>query len=396
MTEPTAEPLNPLMPNNWDDPYPDYRALREGYPIYHSEALGFWAVPRFSDVLAAALDVTHFSSDWMSIAAGGEGEGQEGLSILNLDPPRHDELRRLVSRGFTNRRIADMEPLARTIATELLDQVQGRGPFDFVEDLAAPLPTIVIADLLGIPRSDREQFREWSDKFVRTNPDIEDLGERNRIASEAREDLFEYFKGIVAERRKDPGDDMISVLVRAEKEEDKLSEHEILDFATVLLVAGNETTTNLIGNAAVLLENHPEQRRKLQDDPALLPGAIEEFLRYESPVQALPRVVTKEVTIHGERLEQGAVLFLLWGCANRDEREFDEPDAFDITRRIERHMAFGYGIHYCLGANLARLEARVTFEELFARFPDFRVDADAGRRTAPGPVRGFVELPAAV
>lgn len=395
MEDASAELLNPLMPQNWDDPYPDYRLLREDHPIYRNEALGFWALTRFDDVLAAALDVNHFSSDWMGVS-GGEGAASAGLSILNLDPPRHDELRRLVSRGFTNRRISELESAVRTTAKELLHDIGERGTFDFVDDLAAPLPTIVIADLLGVPREDRDQFRAWSDRFVRTDPDVSDLEERNAGAGRAREELYDYFQQIVAERRSNPRDDMVSVLVRAESDEEKLSVHEILEFCTLLLVAGNETTTNLISNAAVLLEQHPDQRRDLQRDPALLPGAIEEFLRYESPVQALPRVVSSEVTLHGQQLDPGAFLFLLWGCANRDDREFPEPDTFDIRRRVERHAAFGYGIHYCLGANLARLETRVLFEELLGRFPDFHVDADRGRRTAPGPVRGFVELPAAV
>ena len=375
-----------------EDPYPIYRQLRDEHPAYHNESRDFWALSRFDDIWSAVHDPQRFSS------ASGLVIGQDMMAtarevmpmLIMMDPPRHDELRKMVSRAFTPRRIAAMEDDVRRIARDLLASFVERGEAEFVHEFAAPLPMIVIAEMLGVPVSDRGQFREWSDHLVKVNPDDPATTER---AIAAGLGLNNYFVPMLEARQKDPKDDLMSALLSAESDDGrKLTQEELIGFCFLLLVAGNETTTNLISNAAAILHDRPELRREITDDPGLLPAAVEEFLRIESPVQGLARTVTEDVEMHGEVMHEGDKVLLLWGSANRDEREFEDPDEFVLGRPLDRSLAFGHGVHYCLGAALARLECRVAFEELLATIPDYDISNGASRLLS-GPIRGFDHLP---
>lgn len=379
-----------------EDPYPTYTQLREEQPVYYNEARDFYALSRYQDVLDALHDPATYCSGQGVLV----GQGDGGMAVMPgffvmSDPPRHGQLRALVSRAFTPRRIADMESSIREIARACLDQMAGEGVTDLVQSLAAPLPTTVIADLLGVSRTDLKQFREWSDALVQIDP-AEPENTPEAIAASL--ELLGYLGTVVAERRASPRDDMVSALLDAEVDGERLADEEIVGFCVLLLVAGNETTTNLISNSTVLLAAHPDQRAQLAGDPALLPGAIEEFLRYESPVQALARTLTRDVTLHGQRMEEGRKVVMVFGAANRDPREFTDPDRLDVTRGANRHLGFGHGIHFCLGASLARLEARVAFEELLARFPFYELAVTESQleRVHSGAVRGLVSLPVTV
>lgn len=372
-----------------EDPFPTYRRLRDEFPLYHNETGGFWALSRFEDVRAAVHDPATFSSA-RGITLTETAFRNALPTMITMDPPRHDELRTLVKRSFTPRRIEGLTSRVRAVARELLDGFSERGHCDLVAEFAGPLPTIVIAELLGVPGEDRDMFRRCSDAVVRG--DSEDPALR-AAAADAGAELAAYFAEVIAERRRSPGDDLVTELVRTQVDDRSLSDEELLGFCFLLLAAGNETTMNLIGNAAVLLARHPDQRAMLADDPALLGSAVEEFLRFESPVQALVRTVTRTVELHGGRVPEGAKVVLVLGAASRDDREFDDPDRFDILRGSERHLAFGLGPHYCLGAALARMEAKVAFEELLARIPAYHLATDHLERVHSGIVRGLERIP---
>jgi cytochrome P450 len=293
-----------------------------------------------------------------------------------MDPPRHDALRNIVSRAFTGRRADAMEGRIRAIARELLDAFAGRDEADLMAEFARHLPSRVIGEMIGIPDERREAFLTWTEAMVET-----DGADRQSEVVQAATSIYGEFSKLLSLRREQRADDLMSALVDAELDGQKLTEEELLGFCFVLIVAGNDTTTNLIANGAVLLAEHPEQRAALVRDPTGIPNAIEEMLRYESPAQALPRRVLRDVAFQGTTIPAGAQVRLVWGAANRDEREFDAPQRFDITR-APRHLGFGHGTHFCLGARLARLEARVAFEELLARMPDYELSGDPGWLTS--------------
>jgi cytochrome P450 len=340
--------------------YDIYRELRDRQPLARSPS-GFWAVSRFSDVFAIASDALTYSSERTVFSPPGMLP-----TIQSLDPPRHDRLRALVSLAFTPSRVRAMEPRVRAIARELLDALWERGSGDLLAHYARQIPSRVIGEMIGIPAERRADFLRWSEALV-TLPGDGD-GDAVRDPSGA---IYQEFAALLDARRRERRDDLMSALIDAVVEGRRLTQEELLGFCFVLVVAGNDTTTNLIANGAVLLAEHPEQRRLLVQDPALLPNAIEEMLRCETPAQALPRRVTRAVELYGETLPEGAPLFLLWGAANRDEREFAAADRFDVRRPIKRHLAFGQGVHFCLGKSLARLEAVVAFEELLALAPEY-------------------------
>lgn len=388
----THERYDPYDHSVQDDPYPVYRWLRDESPAHWNDARRFWTLSRFDDVWEAVHDPQRFSS------ADGIVVGQDLISdlssaqwptMITLDPPRHDELRRLVSRAFTPRAIAAMEDDVRSIATGLLDEVTGSA-FDLVDGFSGPLPVMVIARMLGVPDGDRAEFKRWSDELVQASPDDPTTVER---ALAAGSQLYRYFREAIAARNDDSGgDDLISSLIAVREGDQRLDEVELLGICFLLLTAGNETTTNLISNAVSVLTDHPEERRRCADDPTRIPAMVEEVLRFESPVQGLARTLTTDVELHGHTLAEGDKVLLLFAAANRDEREFADADRFQVGRPVERMLAFGHGIHYCLGAALARLEARVAFEELLRRLPKVSV-AGEGRRIRSGPVRGFSALP---
>ncbi len=360
--------------------------------MYHDDARGFWALSRFDDVLWAAHDPATFCS--------GEGIALEGQArspfpnLIVMDDPRHAQLRKLVSRGFTSRPVAAFEPRVRDLANGAIDVMIERGaagqPVDIVALLSGPLPMTVVGDLIGVAPEDREQFRTWSDTVVHQDVDRPETVEAGRAAAGS---VVGYFGEIIAARRSAPTDDLVSALIAAEVDGEHLADDEILGFCFLLIVAGTETTTNLIGNGVHALAAFPDERARLLADPTLVPGAVEEMLRWSSPVQGLARTTTQSVERHGVTVPAGAKVQLLYGAANRDEREFSDPDRFDVTRPIERHLAFGHGVHFCLGAALARLEAKVVFEELLRRIPDWQIDAEAVTWIRSSSVRGPATLP---
>jgi hypothetical protein len=377
-----------------EDPYPVYEELRERYPVYQNPRTGLWAISRFDDVYEALREPRLFSSEHIGAPPGTPvGVNRPLPMMLLMDPPAHDELRTLVNRSFTPRRIAQLEPRVRQIARDLIDGFAERGACDLWAEFAAPLPTTVIAELLGIPASDREMFKEQSTAVVAAaGPTSGPM--QGQSAGQANRILAEYLAAQFEEKRRKPADDLLSALLAAEVDGRKLTLPELLGFAILLLIAGNETTTNLVSNATLLLDRHPEQRRRLIEDPRRISRAVEEFLRYDSPVQGLERDLTEDLEVQGRTIPKGSKLFLLISAANRDPRRFPEPQRFDVGRWPNRHLAFGFGTHFCLGAGLARLETRVAWEELLRRIPDFRVSGPV-ERLHSAVIRGLLRLPIA-
>jgi cytochrome P450 len=376
------------------DPYPTYRLLRDEDPVHHaaeSDAVT-WVLSRHQDVQAAALDHDRYSSvDGIVPTPPGSDFVQSFLPMMILmDPPRHNQLRALVSRAFTPRRIEALHDSIEELAQDLAGRlVRGDRAADFVADFAGVLPAMVIADLLGVPREDRDQFRQWSSRLVQVDPTHGETAD----ALSAMASMYGYFADFLADRRQAPREDLMSALVYAEIDGVRLTDEELLGFCMLLLVAGNETTTNLLGNAAVVLAHDPDSRRRLATDHTLLGPAIEELLRYNSPVQGLSRTLTRDVMLHNTMMRTGESVLLLFGSANRDERVFPDPDVFDIDRKPEHQMAFGRGVHFCLGAALARLEARIALSALLRRLPNWDVDLDSAQRLRSGLVRGYTSLP---
>ena len=359
---------NPFVPEVKENPYPAYEWLRREHPVYYNEELDFWALSRYADVEAAARRPEIFSS-----AQGLGPDRQEGASMITKDPPEHTRLRKLVSKAFTPRMVSQLEPRIRTITDELLDAVIDKGAFDLVQDLAYPLPVIVIAEMLGVDPERRDDFKRWSDDVIH----IVAAGQNEaRMAQymESWEAFKAYFVEMIEVRRRAPRDDLVSALVQAQEERDALTLSELLNACLLLLVAGNETTTNLIGNGALALFTHLEEGLKVRQQPEFIPGMIEEVLRYDSPIQGTFRTTTQAVDVRDVTIPADSKVLLLWASANRDPEVFPDPDRFDIERPIDRHLAFGIGIHFCLGAPLARLEARIATETILHRM--HRVEPD--------------------
>ncbi len=351
--------MQSTRPNEALNPFPRYRIMREEHPVFFNPEYRFWQVFRYEDVQRVLSDYSSFSSGF----GGDQGRDPLSASMISMDPPRHRQLRNLVTQAFTPRSIAQLSDRITTIVNTLLDEVAERGRMDIIDDLAYPLPVTVIAEMLGIPHEDRKRFKIWSDAVV---------GAGNGEYSNSQLEMGAYFLNMIAQRSREPKDDLISALLNAQIDGQHLNQQELLGFCVLLLVAGNETTTNLIGNALLCFDEHPEVMEQLRSDPELIPGAIEEVLRYRSPVQYMYRRAATDVTIRDSEIKAGQMLLAWIGSANRDEAQFPDPDNFDIRRTPNRHIAFGHGIHFCLGAPLARLEAKITLTLLLERFYDIQ------------------------
>jgi len=390
-----AVDFDPFSTDFFDDPYDTYRALRDHAPVYHNERYGFWALSRFEDVAAAHRDWRTFSSSHgVTLHELRRPEFHARGNIIYLDPPEHERLRNLVSKAFTPRSIAALEPMIRAIVGSTLDRVAGQRSFDAVADFAAPFPVEVISVMLGVPAADRQDVRLRTDAMLHREPGDPSLTPEGIEAGLAQ---AEYFSDLAAAKRRDPGDDMITRLVQAELPDadgpQRLTDLEIASFASLLGAAGSETVTKLIGNGVVLFHRWPEEWAEVLADPGTVPNAVEEILRYWAPSQYQGRFTTAPATFHGVTIPAGVPALLLTGAANRDERVYPDPDRFDIGREQPGAVGLGYGIHSCLGAALARLESRVAFEELRRRFPHYRVDEGGLRRVHMTNVAGFSHVP---
>jgi pimeloyl-[acyl-carrier protein] synthase len=382
-----------LLPLLQHDPYPFYEQLRSAGPVVWAPSLGRWLVTGHPEIVEVLRD-ERFSADrrkWKGFEPIIE-PGREGArSMLVVDPPDHTRLRGLVQQAFTPRVVEGLRPRIESLVREALDRAEDRGGMDLVADLAYPLPVTVIAELLGVPVEDRESFRRWSDALV-GGLDPVAVSDRRAAVLAARDALATYLQRIIEGRRAAPRDDLLSHLIEAEEQGDRLSGPELVAMGVLLLVAGHETTVNLIGNGVNALLAHPDQLARLRDAPELVEPAVEELLRYDSPVQLTGRVALEELELGGRRVEPGQMVMLLLGAANRDPRVFPHPDRLDLGRAPNPHLAFGRGIHFCLGAPLARLEGQIAIAALVRRFPTLRLAGEPVRRPTVT-LRGFASLP---
>jgi cytochrome P450 len=370
-----------------EDPYPIYRRLRDEAPAYFDATHGFWALSRYADVHRALHDHETYSS-----AQGFLLEDIDDFTLpmlLGMDPPDHGRLRATISRALTPRRVAMLEAPVRARCRALIGGFAARGHADLIADFAALLPMWVISRLLGVADGDQDELRRLADVMVHR----EDGTRGVPIAGkEAAAKIYAYFEEQLATRRTDDGDDLLSLLLAAERA-GEISHLEIVGFCFLLIIAGNETTTKLLGNLADQLTRHPDAQARLVADPHLVPNAVEEMLRYDTSTHMMARTLTRDVELHGRRMEAGRKVALLLASANRDERRWPDPDVFDVGRDTSDHVAFGFGVHFCLGAALARLEARVALEELLARLPDVAVQRTGLVRVHSGNVRGYSAVP---
>lgn len=372
--------FNPFLPEHRRDPQTTWRALRQAGRVYRSRAFAIFLYTRYDDVLEV-LRSPDFSTDrsgvpamrWIARMTRGEPEfaGLIERNLLTIDGEDHRRLRGLVSKAFTPRRVSQLRPRLEATMDELLDRVAKKGQMELVRDLAHPLPVIAIAELLGVPATDRDRFRGWATHLVQLLDPFQGSGGAAPMIRATKE-IFAYFRPLLAERRANPRDDLISAMIAAEQDGQRLDEVDLLSLSSLLLIAGHETTSNLIGSAALLMLRFPDERKRLQDDLSLLPSAVDECLRYESPIQFTDRAVVRDCELAGQPLRRNQMVGALLAAANRDPTHFPDPDRFDIGRPNNDHLAFGHGNHFCLGSQLAKLEAEVALGALLRRFPDFR------------------------
>ena len=395
-----------VSPAFYQNPYPLYEALRAEAPVAYSQALGGWVLTRYDDVLASLQDPRHFSSQGRMLAAlerlpaGSRAhfrtfEDHFSIGLISSDPPNHTRLRSLLTKAFTPRVIEKLQPRIQQLVDELLDAAVPSRALDLVRDLAYPLPAIVIAELLGAPAAARDDFKIWSDGILAfqgmgvVTPDVLEHSQRHLVAMRG------FLIDLLAERRRQPQDDLLSHLAAAETAGDRLTEAELLTTCVTLLTAGHETTTNLIANGLYALLCHPDQLALLRADPGVMPTAVEEMLRYESPLQRNPRRVSEDMVFRGAQMKRGDYVLQMLGAANRDPEIFAEADCFKLARQPNRHLAFAFGIHFCVGAPLARLEAPITISAVLNRLPGLRLATDAVEWQEHGLLRGLAALPVA-
>ena len=392
--------FDPLSEEFFERPYEVYRWLREEAPVYHNERIGFWALSRYDDCVEAHRDVaTYTSTRGLTLAQLTSAEFGDVVdhigSMIMMDPPMHDRMRKLVNRAFTPRRIAEWQPVVQQVIGGLLDGLDGAGAFDAVADFSGPFPVEVICTIVGVPAGDRQQIRHWTDSMLELevgNPFPTAAGISASIA------LSEYMLALVADKRRNPSDDMIGHLIEAEVEREdgtveRLDDTEVGQFISLLAAAGAETVTKLVGNGVTTFAEHPDELARLQSDPSLAASAVEEVLRWKAPSQYQGRYALADREWHGVTIPAGSPLLIVTGAANRDPRAYDDPDRFDIGREAPLGISFGHGIHYCIGAHLARLEGKVAFTELYRRWPDLQVDLDAVQYVHMSNVAGPSSVP---
>jgi cytochrome P450 len=381
------------------DPYPTYHALRAEDPV-HESPLGFWVLTRYEDVVAALRDPRLAKEAINAIVAariGATPTPVASLSMLDRDPPDHTRLRSLVNKAFTPRVVETLRPRIQVVVDELIDRARDAGAMDLIEEFAYPIPVIVICEMLGVPVEDHERFKGWGVDLARgldsiLLPPESDVMKRSFAA---RQSLAQYFRELIAERRKAPRGDLLSALIAAEESGDTLTEEELLATCVLLLIAGHETTVNLIGNGTLALLRHPDQLRRLRENPALIVSAVEELLRFDGPVQRTARVPNADLTIGGKKIPAGSMVMPFIAAADRDPAQFPHPDRLDLGRADNRHIAFGWGIHFCLGAPLARVEAQIAINTLLKRCPKLALATDAPEYRLSLTLRGLTHLPVA-
>jgi cytochrome P450 len=392
--------FDPFSTDYFEDPYPTYKRLRDEAPVYRSEKYGFVALSRYEDVVAAHRNWETFSSsygvDLITLKSG--KQPSERVSMIMMDPPAHHRMRTLVNRVFTPRVMSDLESMVHEVVGGYFDELDGKTSFDAVADIAGPFPVEVICSMLGVPKQDRQMIRHQVDKFLHRETGEMSTSEDTRAAAV---EFGAYLYELVVDKRAHPSDDLLSHLcevetLRDDGEKTGLDDVEITGFAALLAAAGSETVTKLVGNAVVLFSRNPEQWKKILDDPEKIPNAVEEILRYLPPSQYQGRFSVEPSEFHGVQVPAGLPVLLLTGAATRDEREFEEPDRFDVDRAPSMALGFGHGIHTCLGAALARLESRVAIEEWARRWPVFEVQESGLERVHMANVAGYSSVPVTI
>jgi cytochrome P450 len=389
--------FNPMDPEFLADPYPTYHRLREEDPVHHSP-MDFWVLTRYEDVAAVLRDPRFIKEPLVSMVAARFGASVPpgvGLSMLDRDPPDHTRLRSLVSKAFTPRVVEGLRPRIQKMVDDLITRAEAVGTMDLIEEFAYPIPVNVICEMLGVPVDDHERFKGWSLDIARGLDSVwlpleSEIPKRSGAARHA---IGDYMRGLIAERRASPRGDLLSALIAAEEAGDKLSEDELSATCILLLIAGHETTVNLIGNGTLALLRHPEELRRLRETPGLITSAVEELLRYDGPVQRTARITSTEVTIGGRTIPRGEMVMPFIGAADRDPAQFPDPDRLDLGRADNRHIAFGWGIHFCLGAPLARVEGQIAIDTLVRRLPRLALVGDEPEHRQSLTLRGLTALP---
>jgi pimeloyl-[acyl-carrier protein] synthase len=389
--------FNPMDPEFLADPYPTYHRLRAEDPVHHSP-LGFWVLTRYEDVSSVLRDPRFVKEPLAALVAarfGAEVPRGVGLSMLDRDPPDHTRLRSLVSTAFTPRVVEGLRPRIQQIVDDLITRAEAAGGMDVIEEFAYPIPVNVICEMLGVPVADHERFRGWSLDIARGLDSIwlPPDSEIPRRSAASRHAISDYFRGLIAQRRASPRSDLLSALIAAEAAGDKLSEEELVATCILLLIAGHETTVNLIGNGMLALLRHPAELRRLRESPGLITSAVEELLRYDGPVQRTARVASADATIGGRTIAKGDMVMPFIAAADRDPAQFPEPDRLDLSRSDNRHIAFGWGIHFCLGAPLARIEGQIAIDALVRRLPALELATHEPEYRQSLTLRGLKTLP---
>jgi pimeloyl-[acyl-carrier protein] synthase len=389
--------FNPMDPEFLADPYPTYHRLRAEDPVHHSP-LGFWVLTRYEDVSSVLRDPRFVKEPLAALVAarfGAEVPRGVGLSMLDRDPPDHTRLRSLVSTAFTPRVVEGLRPRIQQIVDDLITRAEAAGGMDVIEEFAYPIPVNVICEMLGVPVADHDRFRGWSLDIARGLDSIwlPPDSEIPRRSAASRHAISDYFRGLIAQRRASPRSDLLSALIAAEAAGDKLSEEELVATCILLLIAGHETTVNLIGNGMLALLRHPAELRRLRESPGLITSAVEELLRYDGPVQRTARVASADATIGGRTIAKGDMVMPFIAAADRDPAQFPEPDRLDLSRSDNRHIAFGWGIHFCLGAPLARIEGQIAIDALVRRLPALELATHEPEYRQSLTLRGLKTLP---